>query len=232
MFIKSAIMAQDAGSPLLLLAAWLRRASSRSPGALTYAELGAMLPHAGGEYVYLRRSYGELAAFLFDWMRFVVADPGSIAIPRSWLSTRSLSAIVPMGTVWAQTTYGFLGGRCSGNSVPRRSSRSRPSCSLPSSTASPWCWGGRVQTVLTILKFVGIAMVVFGIAFLSPTGDWAHLARAVERPHRWRAAFGLAMLAALWATTAGTTCRWPRARSRIPAATCRAALMAAWSRSW
>ena len=42
-------------------------------GALTYAELGAMLPHAGGEYVYLRHAYGELAAFLFGWMRFVVA---------------------------------------------------------------------------------------------------------------------------------------------------------------
>jgi APA family basic amino acid/polyamine antiporter len=47
-------------------------------GALTYAELGAMLPHAGGEYVY--RAYGELAAFLYGWMRFVVAGTGSIAI--------------------------------------------------------------------------------------------------------------------------------------------------------
>ena len=79
-FIKSAIMAQDAGSPLLVLAAWVAAGLLSLAGALSYAELGAMLPHAGGEYVYLRRSYGELAAFLFGWMRFVVAGSGSIAI--------------------------------------------------------------------------------------------------------------------------------------------------------
>src|SRR5262245_14695962 len=61
-FMKSAIMAQDAGSPLLVLAAWVAAGFLSLAGALTYAELGAMLPHAGGEYVYLRRSYGELAA--------------------------------------------------------------------------------------------------------------------------------------------------------------------------
>jgi len=76
-FIKSAIMAQDAGSPLLVLGAWVAAGLLSLAGALTYAELGAMLPQAGGEYVYLRRSYGELAAFLFGWMRFVVAGSGT-----------------------------------------------------------------------------------------------------------------------------------------------------------
>ena len=48
-FIKSAIMAQDAGSPLLVLTAWVAAGLLSLAGALSYAELGAMLPHAGGE---------------------------------------------------------------------------------------------------------------------------------------------------------------------------------------
>src|SRR5918993_2065434 len=102
-FIKSAIMAQDAGSPMLVLMAWLAAGLLSLAGALTYAELGAMLPHAGGEYVYIRHSYGRLAAFLFGWMRFVVAGSGSIAILGVGFAT-FLSAIVPMGTAWTETT--------------------------------------------------------------------------------------------------------------------------------
>src|SRR5687767_15442536 len=107
-FMKTAVMAQETGSPWMVLAAWVAAGLLSLAGALTYAELGAMLPHAGGEYVYLRRSYGELAAFLFGWMRFAVAGSGSIAILGVGFAT-FLSAIVPLGTVWAQTTYGFLG---------------------------------------------------------------------------------------------------------------------------
>ena len=48
-------------------------------GALTYAELGAMKPQAGGEYVYVRDAYGPLAGFLYAWTWFLIAKPASIA---------------------------------------------------------------------------------------------------------------------------------------------------------
>ena len=48
-------------------------------GALTYAELGGMIPKAGGEYAYLRAAYGNLPAFLDGWMRAVVASAGNVA---------------------------------------------------------------------------------------------------------------------------------------------------------
>jgi basic amino acid/polyamine antiporter, APA family len=48
-------------------------------GALTYAELGAMKPQAGGEYVYVRDAYGPLAGFLYSWTWFLIAKPASIA---------------------------------------------------------------------------------------------------------------------------------------------------------
>ena len=85
-FIKTAIMAQDTGSASTVLLAWVAAGVLSMCGALTYAELGAMLPHAGGEYVYLRHAYGELAAFLFGWMRFVVGGTGSIAM--GWIIHR------------------------------------------------------------------------------------------------------------------------------------------------
>src|SRR5206468_2867386 len=79
-FIKTAIMAQDTGTPGIVMAAWVVAGVLSLAGALTYAELAALLPHAGGEYVYLRHSYGETAAFLYGWMRIVAGGPGSIAI--------------------------------------------------------------------------------------------------------------------------------------------------------
>lgn len=71
-------MSQAVGTPTLVLLAWVAAGLLSLAGALTYAELGAMLPEAGGEYVYLKRSYGESIAFLFGWQRFIVAGSASI----------------------------------------------------------------------------------------------------------------------------------------------------------
>jgi APA family basic amino acid/polyamine antiporter len=198
-FIKSAIMAQDAGSPLLVLLAWVAAGLLSLAGALTYAELGAMLPHAGGEYVYLRRSYGELAAFLFGWMRFVVAGSGSIAILGVGFAT-FLSAIVPMGGVWAHTTYEFFGQTMHWQFGVTQVVAIAAIVLFAVVNCLTVVVGGRVQTALTILKVGGIGMVVFGIAFLSTGADWAHLAPPSGGGGSGGAtAFGLAMLAALWA---------------------------------
>src|SRR5271166_1743872 len=73
-FFKAAIMVQQVRSPLLVLAAWAVAGVLSLAGALTYAELGAMLPHAGGEYVYVRTAYGDAAGFLNGWMRVVAGS--------------------------------------------------------------------------------------------------------------------------------------------------------------
>src|SRR6185436_627477 len=70
-FLKTAKMAQAVGSPGLVLLAWVAAGILSLAGALAYAELGAMMPQAGGKYVYLKRANGELQAFLFGWMRIV-----------------------------------------------------------------------------------------------------------------------------------------------------------------
>src|SRR6202521_3138885 len=78
-FLVPAEMMQAVGSAKLVYLAWLVGGLLSFFGALTYAELGAMKPQAGGEYVYVRDGYGPLAGFLYAWTWFVIAKPASIA---------------------------------------------------------------------------------------------------------------------------------------------------------
>jgi basic amino acid/polyamine antiporter, APA family len=78
-FIVSAEMSRGLGSPALLIAAWLVTALMTIIGALSYGELAAMMPKAGGQYVYLREALGPLWGFLYGWTLFLVIQTGTIA---------------------------------------------------------------------------------------------------------------------------------------------------------
>src|SRR6188474_920735 len=172
-FLKTAVMAQDTGSPALVLGAWVAAGLLSLAGALTYAELGAMLPQAGGEYVYLRRSYGELAAFLFGWMRFVVGGTGSIAILGVGFAT-FLSAIVPITSVWASSQFVLLGQTIDWQFGSKQLVAVAAIMFFAVINCLTVVVGGRVQSLLTILKLGGIAAVVLGVFFKSNTADWSH----------------------------------------------------------
>jgi len=78
-FIVSADMSRTLGSPALLIAAWLVTAAMTIIGALSYGELAAMMPKAGGQYVYLREALGPIWGFLYGWTLFLVIQTGTIA---------------------------------------------------------------------------------------------------------------------------------------------------------
>src|SRR5436853_2865910 len=78
-FLVPAEMMQAVGSARLVYLAWMVGGVLSFFGALTYAELGAMKPQAGGEYVYVRDAYGPLLGFLYGWTWFLIAKPASIA---------------------------------------------------------------------------------------------------------------------------------------------------------
>lgn len=78
-FLVPTEMMQAVGSAKLVYLAWIVGGLLSFFGALTYAELGAMRPQAGGEYVYVRDGYGPLAGFLYAWTWFVIAKPASVA---------------------------------------------------------------------------------------------------------------------------------------------------------
>ncbi len=78
-FIVSADMARQLGSAGWLLVAWALTGVLTVSAALSYGELAAMMPRAGGQYVYLREAYGPLAGFLYGWTLFLVIQTGTIA---------------------------------------------------------------------------------------------------------------------------------------------------------
>src|SRR5437870_5749162 len=78
-FIVSADIARTVGSSGWLLAVWVLTGLMTILGALCYAELAAMMPQAGGQYVFLREAYSPLWGFLYGWTCFLVIQTGSIA---------------------------------------------------------------------------------------------------------------------------------------------------------
>lgn len=78
-FVVPSMMLGHVGSPANVLAVWALAGILSLFGALGYAELGAAMPEAGGEYVYLRHAYGPALGFLYAWTQFVVAKSASIA---------------------------------------------------------------------------------------------------------------------------------------------------------
>ncbi|HUO24499.1 MAG TPA: amino acid permease [Candidatus Aquilonibacter sp.] len=190
-FLVPAEMMQAVGSAGLVYLAWLVGGALSFFGALTYAELGAMKPQAGGEYVYVRDAYGPLAGFLYAWTWFIVAKPGTIATVTtglvrilgtfpifSFLPHDALS--FPFAITWGQiiaiaaailiSFLNYLGVKKA----------------------------GEFQLVFTILKVViilGIVAVCFGAA----SGTWAHFAGRYAGAKGGIAGFMAALVAALWA---------------------------------
>ena len=177
-------------SPLVYLA-WVTGGLLTLFGAMTYAELAAMMPFAGGEYVYLRRAYGDFTAFLYMWTWFAVAKPASIAsvttgLARTlaifpslaWLDTYAChwplpvmwSQLFAIAAAWAITGLNYIGVRKAGD----------------------------FQLVFTWLK----VLLVFGIAgacFLSPIGKLANFHTIFTGAQGGFAGFMVALIAALWA---------------------------------
>jgi basic amino acid/polyamine antiporter, APA family len=93
-FIVSADMARTVGSPGWLLGAWILTGLLTVVGALSYGELAAMMPRAGGQYVYLREAFSPLWGFLYGWTLFLVIQTGTIAAVSVGFA-RYFGALVP-----------------------------------------------------------------------------------------------------------------------------------------
>src|SRR5258708_15545658 len=107
-FLKAAVMAQLTGTPAAVLAAWIAAGLLSIAGALVYAELGVLLPQAGGEYVYLRSAYGDAVAFSYGWMRFAVGSTGTIASVAVAFAIFA-SPFIPFNTVWVEHSFRIFG---------------------------------------------------------------------------------------------------------------------------
>jgi len=199
-FLKTAPMAQLVGSPSNVLLAWLAAGLLSLAGALTYAELGAMMPEAGGEYVFLREAYGDLPAFLFGWSSVMLIASGGLAAVSTALAS-FLSSFVPLNAVFVTHNFHVLG-----QVIPWRLGIQQV---VAVAVILLFSWinargiqlGSKVQWASTVAKLGGIAIIVLGAFLLSRTGSWEHLKTPVTATIApgGIGAFGAAMLAALWA---------------------------------
>ena len=175
-FLKTSVMAHLGGSPVWVLAAWGVAGALSFTGALTYAELGAMFPRAGGEYVFLREGYGPALGYLYAWNRFWIGTPGSIAAYAVG-TAMFLGDVVPWPrpVIAVAIVAGFTALNC-----------------LRVHT------GGVVQTILTALKVAVIAALAFGALVLAHRGSWSRVI-ATGGGFPGMSAFGAMVIAALWA---------------------------------
>jgi APA family basic amino acid/polyamine antiporter len=189
-FLVPREMMRDVGSSSLVYLAWIIGGLLSLFGAMTYAELGAMLPYAGGEYVYLRGAYGDTPAFLYMWTWFAVAKPASIAAVTSGLA-RTLgvfpafhwfgaslpgpfpllwSQVFAIAVTWFMTGLNYLGIKKAGD----------------------------FQLVFTVLKGI-LILIVAGLCFASATGSWANFTTSVPHAVGGINGFMAALIATLWA---------------------------------
>ncbi|MDB6026497.1 MAG: Amino acid transporter [Verrucomicrobiales bacterium] len=205
-FLKTAKMANAVGSPTLVLLVWVAAGLLSLAGALAYAELGAMMPEAGGEFVYLKTAYGRLPAFLFGWMRIVIGSTGSIAsfgvafaifvsafLPKEWMEPWT---DVKKIHIFSETIEWQLG--------PQQFLAVGLILTFSALNCLKVVFGGRIQSVLTCGKVIGIISIVVGVFFFADAGSWEHLkspvpAKTFASFGALASAFGVAMIGALWA---------------------------------
>jgi APA family basic amino acid/polyamine antiporter len=194
-FLVPAEMMQAVGSAKLVYLAWTVGGLLSFFGALTYAELGAMRPQAGGEYVYVRDAYGPLGGFLYAWTWLIVAKPASVATVVtgfvrilgtfavfSFFSAKAIT--VPFSVTWGQlvaiaaailiSALNYIGVKKA----------------------------GEFQLVFTLLKIaiiLGIVFVCFGGAGKVSGAGWSNFASTFSGAKGGLAGFVAALVAALWA---------------------------------
>jgi basic amino acid/polyamine antiporter, APA family len=194
-FLVPAEMMQAVGSAKLVYLAWLVGGLLSFFGALTYAELGAMKPQAGGEYVYVRDAYGPLGGFLYAWTWFVIAKPASVATIAtglvrilgtfsifSFFPTNAIS--VPFAITWGQLVAiaaAILISLLNYFGVKK---------------------AGEFQLIFTLLKvaiILGIVVVCFSGAGSATGRGWSNFATTFTDAKGGIAGFMAALVAALWA---------------------------------
>ena len=174
-FLVPSIMARHLPSATAILAVWVVGGVLSYFGALAYAELGAMFPATGGQYVFIREAFGKPLAFLCGWTLFLVVMPGQIAALAIGFAT-------------------YLGTFVHLNGVGGRLIAVGLIAIFTFVNYRGLTLGSLVQNVFTVLKLAGIAVLV-GAAFLSRHPSQLHFAatRSDFNPTQ----FGLALAAAL-----------------------------------
>jgi APA family basic amino acid/polyamine antiporter len=190
-FLVPKEMMQAVGSARLVYLAWIVGGLLSFFGALTYAELGAMKPQAGGEYVYVRDAYGPLSGFLYAWTWFLIAKPASIATITTGLVRilGTFPAFAFLSNPWLSHPFTVTYGQM---------------VAIVAAILVSWLnyvgvrRAGDFQFLFTLLK-VAIILGIVAVGFSYRGGTWANFTTEFIGAKGGIAGFFAALVAALWA---------------------------------
>jgi basic amino acid/polyamine antiporter, APA family len=189
-FTTSGFIIQEVGHPLVLLLCWLVGGIFALCGALCYGELGAAFPEAGGEYVYLRESFGKLVAFLSGWISLLVGFSAPIAATAIAMATYGSGLFsLPAYPHWSLTIFDITLGTISPINMVAISSIIILSLIHYHSITI----GRRIQNTLTSLKVVIIVLYITG-GFLLGAGSVAHFSFDLPLTNLFQSKFAVSLI--------------------------------------
>ena len=165
--------------------------------SLCFAELGTLLPRAGGEYLYLRAAFGDLPGFLYVCMSFIIGAASLAAYGAAF--SIFLSDVTTLPAPWAERTLSVFGQSVEWQFGVRQLIGIFVIVIFTAVNLAGVAFGGRVQTFLTSLKVIALAALVAGVFLLSPGAPETATSAQSTGGAPTLSAFGVAMLAALWA---------------------------------
>jgi basic amino acid/polyamine antiporter, APA family len=216
-FIVSADIARRVGSPAALLAVWVISGLMTIAGALAYGELAAMMPEAGGQYVYLREAYGEVCAFLFGWTLLLVIQTGTIAAVAVAFA-RFLGVIWPV--LGSDLFYGGHGIGLSGERI----GAIVVIAALTATNLGGLNLGRIVQNSFTVAKVLSLLLIIAVACVLFPNAAAVHANFGTlhnffsgDLPQTgFLAAFGAAMVGGLFSADAWACVTFTASEVRNP----------------
>lgn len=171
-FLKPAEMAREGRTVSVVFAAWIVGAILSIFGALSFAELGAAIPEAGGEYAYLRRAFGPVWGFLFGWMHSIVGRPSSLASIAAGMM-RFVGFLIPaVGAPLFIVHIPAIGSWIAPYNFVFTWAQPLAVLWIAFMTGVNYLGvrlGGAVQVFLTAIKIMSVVIVI-GVAFFSPAG--------------------------------------------------------------
>ena len=206
-FRKPGVMAAQVGSPELLLGVWLVAGVVSVFGTLSNAELAAMMPQTGGQYVFLQRAYGRFVAFLYGWALFAVIQSGSIAAV-SYVFAEYATQFVALPQAAGPLAGMILHLPFIGDIAPFRDLGVKGLAAgvillLTAINYAGVRFGGAVQNIFSVAKMSAMFALVLTVALVPGVGQAANLTTdsSVIRPAglAWWAAVAAALQGAFWA---------------------------------
>lgn len=215
-FLTAKDIATPLPQPVLFLGVWILGGVISMFACFAFAELGSMFPDSGGQYVYLRETYGDLVAFVYGWMLFAVANGGTIA-------ALSVASAAYIGEIFPILSQQHVVATFAGITLTRAHLFGLVLiAALTLVNVVGLRWGALLQNVSTWTKFTAMAAFVF-LGFAIGKGSWSNFHGTPGTsltmglgPGQFISALGVGLIAVFWAYDGWVYITWVSGEVKDP----------------